>query len=267
MAGADVSSFCLNSDPVSEFVDQIRYQDEGAVSLTGMLAAGLGLLAGLGGGFGGGGGGGGQASDQTSLSVSSSGGDNSLAVSTNFASNNSVIRLDEGTYDDDERLDTGVQFSTATDGSGNPVSNLRVNDDRFEVRDGSLFITKGAEFDYEGDEITDISVRSSSSRFARTTTGQGIELTVTGNGGFSQTVELIIEDEDDYQKASACLSVQGQLITHANLWPVHWPASPWMKGMMIMTAARLISALSAALMVSLMQKQRPLLNCPGPACA
>ena len=35
MAGADVSSFCLNSDPVSEFVDQIRYQDEGAVSLTG----------------------------------------------------------------------------------------------------------------------------------------------------------------------------------------------------------------------------------------
>ena len=52
MAGADVSSFCLNSDPVSEFVDQIRYQDDGAVSLTGMLAAGLGILAGLGGGFG-----------------------------------------------------------------------------------------------------------------------------------------------------------------------------------------------------------------------
>ncbi|EHI47996.1 putative calcium-binding protein [SAR116 cluster alpha proteobacterium HIMB100] len=35
MAGADVSSFCLNSDPVSEFVDKIRYQDEGADTLTG----------------------------------------------------------------------------------------------------------------------------------------------------------------------------------------------------------------------------------------
>lgn len=46
MAGADISSFCLNSDPVSEFVDQIRHQDEGAVSLTGMLAAGLEFLAG-----------------------------------------------------------------------------------------------------------------------------------------------------------------------------------------------------------------------------
>ena len=195
MVGADVSSFRLNSDPVSEFVDQIRYQDEGAVSLTGMLAAGLGTLAGLGGGFGGGGGSG-QASEQTSLSISSGGGDNSLAVSTNFASNNSVIRLDEGTYDDD-RLDKGVQFS-ATDSRGNPVGNLRVKDDRFEVRDGSLFITKGAEFDYEGDEITDISVRSSSSPFAHTTTEQGIELTVIGDGGFSQTVELIIEDEDDF---------------------------------------------------------------------
>ena len=29
MAGADISSFCLNSDPVSEFVEQVRYQDEG----------------------------------------------------------------------------------------------------------------------------------------------------------------------------------------------------------------------------------------------
>ena len=54
MDGTDVSAYCLNSDPVSEFVDQIRHQDEGAVSLTGMLAAGLGVLVGLGGGFGGG---------------------------------------------------------------------------------------------------------------------------------------------------------------------------------------------------------------------
>ena len=93
MAGADVSSFCLNSDPVSEFVDQIRYQDEGAVSLTGMLAAGLGILAGLGGGFGGGGGSG-QASDQTSFRMAAQISSPSLRPSpTAIRSKASLIRL------------------------------------------------------------------------------------------------------------------------------------------------------------------------------
>ena len=106
MDSADVSDYCLNSDPVSEFVDQTRHQDEGAVSFTGMLAAGLGLLAGLGGGFGGGGGGGGQACDLSSLSVTATEEGNSVAsVRQNAADNRSYLEINEGVYDDVDELD------------------------------------------------------------------------------------------------------------------------------------------------------------------
>ena len=106
MDSADVSDYCLNSDPVSEFVDQTRHQDEGAVSFTGMLAAGLGLLAGLGGGFGGGGGGGGQARDLSSLSVTDTEEGNSVAsVRQNAADNRSYLEINEGVYDDVDELD------------------------------------------------------------------------------------------------------------------------------------------------------------------
>ena len=104
MDSADVSDYCLNSDPVSEFVDQTRHQDEGAVSFTGMLAAGLGLLAGLGGGFGGGGGG--QARDLSSLSVTATEEGNSVAsVRQNAADNRSYLEINEGVYDDVDELD------------------------------------------------------------------------------------------------------------------------------------------------------------------
>ena len=105
MDSADVSDYCLNSDPVSEFVDQTRHQDEGAVSFTGMLAAGLGLLAGLGGGFGGGGGGG-QARDLSSLSVTATEEGNSVtSVRQNAADNRSYLEINEGVYDDVDELD------------------------------------------------------------------------------------------------------------------------------------------------------------------
>ena len=105
MDSADVSDYCLNSDPVSEFVDQTRHQDEGAVSFTGMLAAGLGLLAGLGGEFGGGGGGG-QARDLSSLSVTATEEGNSVAsVRQNAADNRSYLEINEGVYDDVDELD------------------------------------------------------------------------------------------------------------------------------------------------------------------
>ena len=105
MDSADVCDYCLNSDPVSEFVDQTRHQDEGAVSFTGMLAAGLGLLAGLGGGFGGGGGGG-QARDLSSLSVTATEKGNSVAsVRQNAADNRSYLEINEGVYDDVDELD------------------------------------------------------------------------------------------------------------------------------------------------------------------
>ena len=104
MDSADVSDYCLNSDPVSEFVDQTRHQNEGAVSFTGMLAAGLGLLAGLGGGFGGGGGG--QARDLSSLSVTATEEGNSVAsVRQNAADNRSYLEINEGVYDDVDELD------------------------------------------------------------------------------------------------------------------------------------------------------------------
>ena len=105
MDSADVSDYCLNSDPVSEFVDQTRHQDEGAVSFTGMLAASLGLLAGLGGRFGGGGGGG-QARDLSSLSVTATEEGNSVAsVRQNAADNRSYLEINEGVYDDVDELD------------------------------------------------------------------------------------------------------------------------------------------------------------------
>ena len=104
MDSADVSDYCLNSDPVSEFVGQTRYQDEGAVSFTDMLAAGLGLLAGLVGGFGGGGGG--QARDLSSLSVTATEEGNSVAsVRQNAADNRSYLEINEGVYDDVDELD------------------------------------------------------------------------------------------------------------------------------------------------------------------
>ena len=86
------------------FFDQTRHQNEGAVSFTGMLAAGLGLLAGLGGGFSGGGGG--QARDLSSLSVTATEEGNSVAsVRQNAADNQSYLEINEGVYDDVDELD------------------------------------------------------------------------------------------------------------------------------------------------------------------
>ena len=209
MAGAAVSSFCLNSDPVSEFVDQVRHQDEGAVSLTGMLAAGLGLLAGLGGGFGGGGGGG-QASEQTSLSVSASdSASDAVSVKTNYDSNRSYIELAEGAYNDEDSLSTGLRLS-ATDSRGEPVSNLKVSDPRFEVRDGTLSIKKDTTFDFEADSLEDISVRTSPPLFGRVEEVRGFEVTVTGEDGFSQTLEIVITDKDDYPQELSLSTQTGQ---------------------------------------------------------
>ena len=195
MDSTDVSAYCLNSDPVSEFVDQIRHQDEGAVSLTGMLAAGLRLLAGLGGGFGGGGGGG-QARDLSSLSVTATEAGNSVAsVRQNAADNRSYLEIDEGIYDDVDELDTGIRIS-ATNSRGEAVSNLRVNDDRFEVRDGTLFIREGAEFDHEDDTLEEIDIQTSV--FSRARQEQALRLTLTGDGGFQRELDIVIRDADDY---------------------------------------------------------------------
>ena len=126
-----------------------------------MLAAGLGLLAGLGGGFGGGGGGGGQARDLSSLSVTAIEEGNSVAsVRQNAADNRSYLEINEGVYDDIDELDTGIRIS-ATNSRGEAISNLQVDDDRFEVRDGTSFIREGAEFDHEDDTLEEIDIQVS----------------------------------------------------------------------------------------------------------
>jgi len=57
LSDADISEFCVASDPLTTFITRIRQEDSDSSNLAGMLAGGLGLLLGLAGGGGGGGGG------------------------------------------------------------------------------------------------------------------------------------------------------------------------------------------------------------------
>ena len=66
MENADLSEFCVSSDPVSSFITSIRQDDSDSASLAGMLAGGLGLLMAL---AGGGGGGGTPAPDRTAFTI------------------------------------------------------------------------------------------------------------------------------------------------------------------------------------------------------
>ncbi|MGC6473790.1 MAG: hypothetical protein ACON5P_04035, partial [Candidatus Puniceispirillaceae bacterium] len=47
MGGADLSEFCVSSDPVSSFITSIRQDDSESSNFAGLLAGGLGLLLGL----------------------------------------------------------------------------------------------------------------------------------------------------------------------------------------------------------------------------
>lgn len=53
MGSADLSEFCVSSDPVSSFITSIRQDDSDSSSFAGLRAGGLGLLLGLAGGGGG----------------------------------------------------------------------------------------------------------------------------------------------------------------------------------------------------------------------
>lgn len=53
MGSADLSEFCVSSDPVSSFITSIRQDDSDSSSFARLLAGGLGLLLGLAGGGGG----------------------------------------------------------------------------------------------------------------------------------------------------------------------------------------------------------------------
>ena len=50
MGSADLSEFCVSSDPVSSFITSIRQDDSDSSSFARLLAGGLGLLLGLAGG-------------------------------------------------------------------------------------------------------------------------------------------------------------------------------------------------------------------------
>lgn len=50
LSDADISEFCVASDPLTAFITRIRQEDSDSSNLAGMLAGGLGLLLGLAGG-------------------------------------------------------------------------------------------------------------------------------------------------------------------------------------------------------------------------
>lgn len=52
LSDADISEFCVASDPLTAFITRIRQEDSDSSNLAGMLAGGLGLLLGLAGGGG-----------------------------------------------------------------------------------------------------------------------------------------------------------------------------------------------------------------------
>jgi len=53
LSDADISEFCVASDPLTAFITRIRQEDSDSSNFAGMLAGGLGLLLGLAGGGGG----------------------------------------------------------------------------------------------------------------------------------------------------------------------------------------------------------------------
>ena len=53
LSDADISEFCVASDPLTAFITRIRQEDSDSSNLAGILAGGLGLLLGLAGGGGG----------------------------------------------------------------------------------------------------------------------------------------------------------------------------------------------------------------------
>ena len=158
MGGADLSEFCVSSDPVSSFITSIRQDDSESSNFAGLLAGGLGLLLGL---AGGGGGGGTPAPDRTAFTIDedsqNTAEEESFALGTaagaSAAGANSLSIL-EGTYgDEDDSADvaTGIEVE-ATDRDGADISTITSSDDRFIVTNGEIRIKKGTVFNYEADK-------------------------------------------------------------------------------------------------------------------
>ena len=159
LSDADISEFCVASEPLTAFITRIRQEDSDSSNLAGMLAGGLGLLLGLAGG--GGGGGGGPAPDRTAFTLSGDGQSNAeeesfalgASASGSAASPDSLSIL-EGMYGEEEDssdVATGIE-AEATDRDGNDISTITSSDDRFIVTNGEIRIKKGTVFNYETDE-------------------------------------------------------------------------------------------------------------------
>jgi len=159
LSDADISEFCVASDPLTAFITRIRQEDSDSSNFAGMLAGGLGLLLGLAGG--GGGGGGGPAPNRTAFTLSSDEQSDaeeesftlSASASASAASPDSLSIL-EGTYGDkDDSADVATCIEVeATDRDGSDISTITSSDDRFTVTNGEIRIKKGTVFNYETDK-------------------------------------------------------------------------------------------------------------------
>ena len=160
LSDADISDFCVASDPISSFITRIRQDDSDSSNFAGMLAGALGLLLGLAGG-GGGGGGGTPAPDRTAFSLSndsqSDAEEESFALSPSASASSSSLgslSILEGMYGEEEdKADatTGIEVE-ATNRDGADISTITSSDDRFIITNGEIRIKKGTVFNYEADK-------------------------------------------------------------------------------------------------------------------
>ena len=159
LSDADISDFCVASDPVSSFITRIRQDDSDSSNFAGMLAGALGLLLGLAGG--GGGGGGTPAPDRSAFSLSndsqSDAEEESFALSPSASASSSSLgslSILEGMYGEEEDkadVATGIEVE-ATNRDGADISTITSSDDRFIITNGEIRIKKGTVFNYEADK-------------------------------------------------------------------------------------------------------------------
>ena len=137
MGSADLSEFCVSSDPVSSFITNIRQDDSDSSSLAGFLAGGLGLLLGLAGG--GGGGGGSPAPDRTSFTLNGDGQSNaeeeSFALSAAAGDRLTSIENITGSAHDDLLVGDGAA-NTLDGGDGDDILIGGAGDDVFVIELG-----------------------------------------------------------------------------------------------------------------------------------
>jgi len=127
LSDADISEFCVASDPLTAFITRIRQEDSDSSNLAGMLAGGLGLLLGLAGGGGGGGGSdnliGEGGMDLFRLDLDDDGTDRVLG----FTLGGDKIQIDTAFQDDFTLAELGLEIIESNDGMHAHIVNANDN--------------------------------------------------------------------------------------------------------------------------------------------